>query len=415
MQKFCWRQTFKWAAPKYKINTLEFKKLDMADLEVGKNTQSRPGQLYFVQWLRVFLISLVVAHHAAQPYGPTGGDWPIDDPASSNLLGPFFLFNAAFFIGFFFFISGYFVSGSYDRKGGMVFVRDRLIRLGVPLVFVSLFLFGPITYLGSGSQAGIVNFILFQYIGQWQIEMGPLWFIAQLLALSILYAAWRSVLSAQKVSEPRVFATPSNRTILIYTLSLGIVGMIVRSFYQQDFWVDILGVIPAEVVHMPQYWSLFIIGIIAGRGKWLENMPSSSGSKWLATGLAAFVIALITRPYIQLLPVGMLPDALALGGKQWGILWGLLEAFICVGLIVGLSAWFRERFSTPNKWMGRLDQNVFGVYIIHVFVLVGLQSAILGIALPALVKFAIVTIAGLIISFQVSALIRLIPGAKRVI
>jgi peptidoglycan/LPS O-acetylase OafA/YrhL len=39
--------------------------------------------LYFVQWLRVVLIVLVVAHHAGQPYGPGGGEWPVDDPVES--------------------------------------------------------------------------------------------------------------------------------------------------------------------------------------------------------------------------------------------------------------------------------------------------------------------------------------------
>lgn len=65
--------------------------------------------------------------------------------------------------------------------------------------------------------------------------------------------------------------------------------------------------------------------------------------------------------------------------------------------------------------MARLDQHVFGVYIIHVFVLVGFQGVILDIALPALTKFAIVAIAGLIISSLNAALIRQIPGVMRVI
>jgi peptidoglycan/LPS O-acetylase OafA/YrhL len=386
----------------------------LSEFNVGKNSQLRSGQLYFVQWLRVILISLVVAHHAAQPYGPTGGNWPIDDPISSNWLGPFFLFNSAFFMGFFFFLSGYFVSGSYDRKGSTVFVRDRVVRLGVPLAFVSLFVFGLIAFFSSGSQGGFVDFLLYQYIGQWLVEMGPLWFLAQLLALSIVYALWRGIVSAQNPSKPRVFSTPGNRAILIYALTLGVVGMIVRAFYQQDVWVQVLGVIPGEVVHMPQYWSLFIIGIIAGRGQWLENIPSSLGPKWLAIGLAAFVIALVTHPKANLIPYGMLPVGIS-PGVLWGNLWGLLEAFVCVGLIVGISVFSRERFSTPNRWLERLDQNVFGVYIIHVFIVVGLQEAILYITLPALVKFAVVTTAALTISFVSAALIRLIPGVKRVI
>ena len=37
-----------------------------------------------------------------------------------------------------------------------------------------------------------------------------------------------------------------------------------------------------------------IIGIFAGRGQWLEKLPSSLGPKWLPIGMSAFVIAVIT-------------------------------------------------------------------------------------------------------------------------
>ena len=52
------------------------------------------GRLVFVDVLRVVVIGLVVAHHAAQPYGPTGGDWVTSDPASMAWLGPFFTVNS---------------------------------------------------------------------------------------------------------------------------------------------------------------------------------------------------------------------------------------------------------------------------------------------------------------------------------
>ena len=88
-------------------------------------------QLFYINWLRVLLVSLVVAHHAGQAYGPTGGAWPVFEPERTALLGPFFAVNAAFFMGFFFLISGYFVPGSLARKGAARFIRDRLIRLGI--------------------------------------------------------------------------------------------------------------------------------------------------------------------------------------------------------------------------------------------------------------------------------------------
>ena len=77
---------------------------------------------------------MVVAHHAAKPYGPTGGGWPVQGPVSSAWLGPFFMVNAAFGMGLLFFLAGYFVARSYDRKGTEGFLRDRFKRIGVPLV-----------------------------------------------------------------------------------------------------------------------------------------------------------------------------------------------------------------------------------------------------------------------------------------
>lgn len=97
------------------------------------------------------------------------------------------------------------------------------------------------------------------------------------------------------------------------------------------------------------------------------------------------------------------------------VVWGVLEAFVCVGLILGLLVFFRGYLSEPGRWLRRLDGNVYGVYIIHVFVLVGLQSAIVEVALPALTKFAIVAAAGLILSFGLVAALRRVPGVARVV
>ena len=40
-------------------------------------------------------------------------------------------------MGLFLLISAYFVPGSYDRKGAGRFLKDRLVRLGIPLALYS--------------------------------------------------------------------------------------------------------------------------------------------------------------------------------------------------------------------------------------------------------------------------------------
>lgn len=37
-------------------------------------------------------------------------------------------------MGFFFLLSGYFAAISYERKGAVRFARERLLRLGIPLL-----------------------------------------------------------------------------------------------------------------------------------------------------------------------------------------------------------------------------------------------------------------------------------------
>lgn len=368
----------------------------------GDGDSSTPTRhLAFVQSLRVFLVSLVVAHHAAQPYGPTGGEWPIEDPASTPWLGAFFALNAAFFMGFFFLIAGYFTGGSYDRKGGGAFVRGRLLRLGLPLAIFTFFIWGPVYYSLADTEPGFFGFYLFDYIGKWQIEMGHLWFVAQLLAFSLLYAFWRALTVTW--SKPRAWPAPTDRIIFGYVVTLALVGAAVRSVYPQDTWVWILGLVPAEPAHLPQYISLFVIGIIAGRGHWFVKLDPTIGRRWFLVGAAAFVISRVAG-------ADVLPPFL---DRQ--VLWGVLEAVVCVGMILGLLVFFRRYLSKAGRHLISLDANVYGVYLIHLFVVVGLQFAILGLEYPAPLKFGIVTALGIVISFGLVALIRRIPGIARVV
>src|SRR5438874_6121092 len=100
---------------------------------VPKSARITTARLDYLDGLKVVLTALVIAHHAGQAYGPTGGRWPIFEPERAAILGPFFSVNAAFFMGLFFLISAYFLPASFDRKGASAFLRDRFVRLGIPL------------------------------------------------------------------------------------------------------------------------------------------------------------------------------------------------------------------------------------------------------------------------------------------
>lgn len=103
-------------------------------------------RLYFIDNLKIALIMLVVAHHAGQAYGP-GGWWYFLDDESINWLGKFFSVNAAFFMSMFFFLSAYFLPQSIVRKGPNRFLKERLIRIGIPLLLGFLLIIPILMYL----------------------------------------------------------------------------------------------------------------------------------------------------------------------------------------------------------------------------------------------------------------------------
>jgi hypothetical protein len=109
------------------------------------------ARLVFADHLKAALVILVVLHHIAVIYAGNTPFYYVEpaygQPVALLALVFFQLFNQAYFMGFFFFLSGYFAPGSYDRKGSGAFLRDRLIRLGIPTI-VFMFVLGPIAATG---------------------------------------------------------------------------------------------------------------------------------------------------------------------------------------------------------------------------------------------------------------------------
>ena len=94
------------------------------------------------------MIMLVLSMHAAVTYGGHGS-WYVTEPAQLGILQDLSFLTyqellQSFFMGFLFFIAGYFVPGAYDKKGPARFVRDRAYRLGLPSLLF-MFVIQPLT------------------------------------------------------------------------------------------------------------------------------------------------------------------------------------------------------------------------------------------------------------------------------
>jgi peptidoglycan/LPS O-acetylase OafA/YrhL len=388
-----------------------------------------PTRLGSIDNLRVFLTALVVVHHAGQAYG-LGGWWYYEEPQRTAYLGAFFTVNASFFMGLYFLVSAYFTPGSFDRKGPAAFIWDRLIRLGVPLAVFFLGIIPVLTYayylnIRPYGPIGFVDYYTQVYFGQgprpsgWSgptwpdMQFGHLWFVQHLLCYTLLYLVWRQ--SPDRVRRRVVGWLPGeirHRHLVVFALLLAAATFIVRIWYPIDWWVGILGFIQSEPAHLPQYASLYVLGLAAAGKGWLKSMPTSLGRTWLVVALTLAAIM-----WLGLVPgFGWLWPYFAGGGlSEYAAVRATWEAFLCVGMCVGLVVFFRDHVAARTPILKSLAADTYGVYLFHVPVLVVLSYALSGAALSPLVKFLLGAVFGLAFTVALVEPLRRLPGVKRVL
>jgi len=275
--------------------------------------------------------------------------------------------------------------------------------------------FSPFVYSGYASQGGGLSFWQFFpriYIGQWQVEIAHMWFVAHLLAYAIGYILWRLIMKRRTITSKFNRPVPGNKAIFTFAIALALVTAAVRIWYPIDRWEKLLFVIPSEIAHLPQYLSMFVFGIVAFRRDWFRRMPTKTGKIWLGIGLTA---SAARYAYIYW-GWRLLPRITDTGGFTWpSLVSSTWEAFICIGMCVGLVILFRELFNKQSQLISALSGSAYTVYIIHLLVVVGLQFSIVSLAVPPFIKFALVTLVAIPLCFALSHLIKKLPFTRRIL
>ena len=359
--------------------------------EVKATLRTAPSRIYFLDNLKLFLIVLVVFHHAAQPYGPGGGWWIASEPYSVLdyvVLGLFMAINASFFMGLFFMISAYFVPSSLERKGAATFMKDRLVKLGVPILIFMIGVFPVMGYLLEGRPS---------------ITLGHLWFLALLLIFSMAYATFRLV---KKPSSKVKRAFPGTANIMVFIVSMALITFAVGIWSPENQWVP-LGLF--EPFHLTQYVMLFAAGIIAYREGWIDSIPKTAAKLWSRVAILTVLLLLV---------VGTVTNSKEFSGGFTiaSLLGSIWEAFMCVSMCITLLSLFKNRFNSQGPFAKALANNSFTVYLIHIPVIVFLQYLLIGVAIDLLIKFAIVGTIGVTLAFAISHyMIRRLPYAKYIL
>jgi hypothetical protein len=253
--------------------------------------------------------------------------------------------DQSFFMCMLFFVGGLFVPSSLERKGTAEFVRDKLKRLGWPLVVTYFF----VTPLSSGLRGmvlgggGMLSYMWF--------DKGVTWFLATLLIFSISY----SIVPFPQVSVPM----PSAVQIISACAALGAV----------QGWISycnftLLSVSPIPCGGLPFDVVFFAAGCVARRSGWMESIQSMAPRDYWLARLAAFIavvgcgVAIATIGLSDIIAGGLGPRVLA---STWaGVMTG--------GISVSVLHFFAVHCNSSSRWQKMAGESQYAVYVLQTIV-----------------------------------------------
>jgi len=368
--------------------------------------------------LRGVLIVLILAFHSfsayivTQPAAPPAFDQPPYDWLAFPIIDNerwigfdvFCAFQFLYLMQLMFFLSGVFVWPSLRRRGARPYLYHRLWRLGAPFL-LGVYLLMPLAYYPV-YRVTAVDPEWSAFWAHWTAlpltPTGPMWFLWFLIALNIgAVAIYRLPARAQRSLARLVgkaAAHPGGSFVGFLAVS-AITYLPLAAFYSPWKW---LGVGPFEIqaAFAPQYALYFLLGLAVGAHGYERGLFAVDGSlmrHWSSLvfgGLAAFLLWIVPTALIAKVPGS--PVALLRVVGDFG-----LVAFAAAACFAMTAVFLRF---AAARWplLDPVSENAYSIYFFHYLFVLWLQYALLGLALPAVGKGAVVVVATVILSLAAS-------------
>ena len=348
--------------------------------------------------LRAGALLLGILLHASLSFLPGFREvnWPISDDSTSAGLGVAFFVIHVFRMAVFFLIAGFFARILRERLGSGGFLRNRLRRIGLPLVAFYLLVL-PLTIIAliwGAVQLGIkgppVVAPPIPLIGP-QVPWGHLWFLYLLLVICALALAGRALFvrfdarGTLRERVGRLLRAAFRLRLAPVMLAVPLAAILALLPWWHEWMgipVPITGLVP-NVAVLAAYGGAFVIGWIIHREQGILRTLAADWALYLvvaalATGAALYLVGI--KPRFGVLGLG---DSARLGYAFAYTLAMWSWTFALLGIAV-------SRFDAVSARWRYLADASYWMYLIHLPIVMLLQAWMMRWPLHWSIKFGLI-------------------------
>jgi peptidoglycan/LPS O-acetylase OafA/YrhL len=320
----------------------------------------------------------------------------------------------------FFFLSGLFVWPSLARKSPQVFLRDRLLRLGLPFAIAALTIIPIAYYAIELRQHPDVSFAAFWWktvtVGPW--PSGPIWFVWVLLAFdltaSLLYRLSSRLLDPINRMSLRGYDRPAEFYLFLVAVT-AVLYVPARVYFGPSKWFE-FGPFSVQASRVLLYAAYFFIGAGVGAAHFNRGVLSADGR--LAKSGWGWVIATLV-PYCLMwvliyIKRGILGNPPVL--PHWyEASYGVFFVAFSSAIVFAILAFFLRFKQSGWSILDPMQNEAYGMFLVHYPIVLWLQYWLFDFDVPAIVKAAVAFVLTVALSWAVTRALRMIPGATHVL
>jgi len=350
-------------------------------------------RLHALDAVRAGALLLGVAFHASLSFLPGPQIWVVRDVESGGI-ATFFFVAHIFRMTAFFLIAGFFGRMLVERRGTSGFVRNRLVRIALPLLafwpvamagIIACFIWGAITMNGGTPPTNQpppppMTAATFPLTHLWFLYM-LLWLYAGALALRALA---RRIDREGRVADAAMrllTATPLGAVVLAAPLAV--------AFAMEPNWYAWGGIPTPDKGFVPNAVALTGFGTAFAFGWLLHRQQDLLGAIRRWTWVQLVVAVALTIACRWQLGATSFVTPMAEGGAKavYAITYALAVWSWTLGL-TGAALRFLNKESPAIRYVADAS---YWIYLVHLPVVMALQVLVYSIQAPALVKIVIVT------------------------